>query len=213
MRNATRRLGLVVAVIGLVAGVAGQARAGIFLTMVSENTTGIYADSAFTGAPDEVYGSIGGQVVTYDVGAQGFLIRDGAGVDFSVYEVGFGVVEFAAIDVLVSLDGLSFTSVKASETTLVHIAGDQRLRSDDYGRSYDLGLSGLESARYIRIDGVGDLAAGSGPTGTAGFELDAVGAINVAAVPEPSTLISAATAGLMGLGYGLRRRRKAQLAA
>src|SRR3954462_7638566 len=110
MRGETKQIGLAVAVLGLVLGAAVPARAGIFLTTLSENTTVIYPDSVFTGAPNDVAGSIGGQIVTYDVGAQGLLVYDGRGVDFNVYEVDFGVVEFAAIDVLVSLDGLSFTS-------------------------------------------------------------------------------------------------------
>jgi len=37
--------------------------------------------------------------------------------------------------------------------------------------------------------------------------------LGIAAVPEPSTFVSAGIAGVMGLGYGWRRRRKAKLAA
>jgi acetyl esterase/lipase len=99
-----------------------------------------------------------------------------------VYEGIQGSIEFTRIDVLVSVNGVSFTSVKASERGAVRIPGDEALSSAFRARSYDLEGSGLASARYIRIDGLGDEAAGEGR----GFDLDAVGCHHLALCLPPA---------------------------
>ena len=100
----------------------------------------------------------------------------------------------------ISLDGLTFTDVTLSETSYVEIVGDAVHNNPAFTRSYDLGAMML--ARYIRIDGNGSGGAGS----ITDFDLDAIGAVNLAAVPLPAgmPLLLGALAVLTGL------RRKAR---
>jgi len=176
--------------------------ASFYPTVLSENTTG-YADSNFLGAPDDVFVGIGGKSVTYDFGLN--FVLNGSGLDFNVYEVDWGTSEFSLIDVLVSNDGSIFTSVKSSESALVRISGDTTHGNNSFGRSYDLGS--FSSVRYIKIDGTGTGNAGS----TSGFDLDGVGAHNVAEIQAPSAVPVPAALPLMlsGLGVlGFAARRK-----
>lgn len=177
---------------------AGAAQAGFFPTVLSGNTTG-FADSTFLGPPDDVFLGIGGKTVTYDFGVQAVVNRPGL-VDFNVYEVDYGAVEFAAITVWASPDGITFTNVSASAVAVVPIAGDEAHGSSSFARSYDLGA--LSTARYIMIDGNGDGAAG----GTNAFDLDAIGAHEVSPIPEPATT-ALMLAGLGALGLVARRRQ------
>lgn len=183
--------------LGLTA-VASAAQAGFFPTTLSGNTTGA-SDSIFVGAPDDNFLGIGGQIVTYDFGLQTVVNRPGL-VDFNVYEVDFGAVEFTSMTVSISNDGVTFTPVDASAVALVRITGDSVHSSNSFGRSYDLGA--FSTVRYIRIDGDGSGAAG----GTNGFDLDAIGAHEVTAVPEPETY-ALLLAGLGVVGLVARRRR------
>jgi hypothetical protein len=182
----------------LLAASLGQAQAqGSFPTVLIENSVGTN-DSVFLGAPDDVYLGLGREQVTYDFGDWLIVNRDNA-VDLNVYEVDFGSPEFSSMTVLVSQDGLTFTSLKASEAALVRIPGDNTWHTNaSFGRSYDLG--GLEWARYVRIDGLSN----TNPGGSNGFDLDAIGAHEVmAAVPEPGTWALM----LAGVGGLLMRRR------
>jgi hypothetical protein len=195
---------------GLVIGLsmatgASAMTVGLFPTILSGNTTG-YADSYFTGPPDDSFIGIGGQVVTYDFGAD--RVTDGVGQDFNVYEVDWGSPEFSSMSVSVSIDGTMFINVDATIKPVVRIFDDSKHGNDSYAKSYDLSGSGLSEVRYIRIDGDGTGAAG----GTSGFDLDAIGAINYkVATPVP---IPAAVwlfgSGLVGLA-GIRRKFKKQL--
>jgi hypothetical protein len=142
-----------------------------FPLSLSENATGA-ADDRFVGPPDDIYYGLGGQIVTYELDC-GF-IYDGPGLDITVYELDSGTPEFNLVDVLVSEDGVSFASVKATETTAVNIPGDEQHGSNNYARSYDLDGSGIILARFVRLDGSGSGSAGS----SAGFDLDAIGVIN-----------------------------------
>lgn len=142
-----------------------------FTNVLADNGTS-EEDFRFTGPPDDIYWGLGGQVVTFDFDCA--VIVDGAGPDFTIYEVDFGSAEFQLIDVLVSEDGLSFFSVRTSESAALNIPGDETHGSNGFARSYDLGPSGLKTARFIRLDGNGTGASGT----STGFDLDAVGLLN-----------------------------------
>ena len=173
--------------------------AGTFPTLLSGNTTGQSA-AIFLGAPDDRFVGLGADEVTYDFGINQVVNRAGL-LDINVYEVDFGGAEFGAMDILVSKDNITFTSIKASETSLVRTSGDSVHGNNSFGRSYDLGA--FDWVRYVRIDGKGSGRSG----GTNGFDLDAIGAHEVrAAIPEPGTwaLMLAGLAAVAGLA---RRRR------
>ena len=174
-----------------------------FPTQLLDNSTG-FADSLFVGAPDGANGNgtvnwtgIGGKVVTFDF-LDGLIIN-GTGGDFNVYEVDFGTQEFAAATYFVSQDGITFFDVSATQAAIVPVDNDPGHVSDSYARSFDIAGTGLDVVRYVRIDGNGSNAAGT----TAGFDLDAIGAVNfeVAAVPVPAAvwLFGSALAGIAGL--------------
>ena len=185
---------------------ANSAHAGFFPTTLAGNTTGI-PDATFLGAPDGTFVGIGGQSVTYDFGARVVLNRPGA-VDFNVYEVDWGGPESGSVDVLVSNDGINFTSVWANGIVLTsgnRIAGDGGHGNNDYAQSYDLGS--FASVRYIRIDGIGNGPAGGQVNDIVGFDLDAVGAHLVAAIPEPE-FWAMLLAGLGLLGLTARRGKR-----
>lgn len=185
------------ALLALVAATSAQAASG-FGTLLSQNET-TAANSVFLGAPDDTFFGIGGKQVTYDFGVGGVVNRAGA-VDFNVYEVDFGAVEFSSVTVLVSVDGIEFVSVNSSASSLVRITGDSVHGSNSFGRSFELGA--LASVRYIRLDGNGTGASGT----TNGFDLDAVGVHEVGVVPEPGTWVMM-FAGLAAVGAAARRRR------
>ncbi len=118
-------------------------------------------------------GQVTGQAVTFDF-EPGRLVINMPGPDLTVYENGGPA--FDLMDVLVSEHGQKFFSVKASETSMVRIPGDEMETDDTSGRSYDLSAAGLDAVRFVRIDGSGDAV----PDGTRdGFLLDAIGAIHL----------------------------------
>lgn len=198
---------IVLCFIALIMGLSFSAAAsamtvGLFPTTLSGNTTG-YADSLFTGPPDDDFIGIGGQVVTYDFGAD--RVIDAAGQDFNVYEVDWGGPEFGSMTVSVSIDGTTFINVDASIKPVVRIYDDSKHGNDDFAKSYDLSGSGLSEVRYIRIDGDGSGAAG----GTNAFDLDAIGAINyrvATPVPIPGAFFLLA-GGLLGIGVFKKKTR------
>jgi hypothetical protein len=140
--------------------------------------------SAFLGPPDGIFVGLGADAVTYDL--EPAKVADAPGQDFNVYEDDGGSsdgVEFKAIEVFVSADGITFSSVKSSEKWIsVRIAGDEHLKKAFFARSYDLAPSGLPFARYIRIQGTGTGPAG----GNNGFDLDAIGLIHYEACIPPA---------------------------
>ncbi|MGD8454083.1 MAG: LamG domain-containing protein [Phycisphaerae bacterium] len=143
-----------------------------FTTTVVENTT-TCADEIVAGPPDDSYCGLENNCVTlyFDCG----LIVDGEGPDLTVYEVDWGAMEFSLVDVLVSADGETFLSVKASESTAVAVPGDEAHDNPDFARSYDLAVVGLSEVQYVRVQGQ-NVESGNG------FDLDAVGAVNTAGI-------------------------------
>ena len=143
----------------------------MFPDSVSENTTR-FDRALFARAPDDQYEGIGVDHVTYDFGS--FRVIDRPGVDINVYELDTFGPEFNVIEVLVSVDGVTFTSIKATETALVRIPGDGAHGNDRFGRSYDLAGSGLAEVRFVKVQGTGTNGT-EGPN-RVGFDLDAIGA-------------------------------------
>ncbi|NOX57823.1 MAG: hypothetical protein GXP29_03070 [Planctomycetes bacterium] len=134
-----------------------------------------FPDHWFTGPPDNGGNGIGGQVVEFDFGDS--RIIDGPGRDFNVYADGQSIVshpELERIDVLVSIDGVNFVSVKSTIGAMVTIPGDEMQAASSHTRSFNLAGSGLSEVRFVRIEGNGDEPSGS----LSGYELDAIGAIH-----------------------------------
>lgn len=175
-----------------------QAAANNFPLILSENGTGA-SEAIFLGAPDGRHSGLGFAQVTYDFGDFQVVNRPGA-VDLNVYELSNSVAEFSLIDLLVSQDGLAFSSIKASESAAVDIPGDEDHGSRSFARSYDLG--GLSWVRYVRVDGLDPRA----PAVNIGFDLDAIGAHEVmAAVPEPGSW-AMLLGGMLALAWRRRPR-------
>jgi hypothetical protein len=188
------------------------AATAVFGSKLSQNTTGLAA-SLFLGAPDGDssnsgvnWAGIGGQILTFDF--ENIRIVNGVGGDFNIYEVDFGSPEFNFISVAVSEDGTNFFTLSnsaPSRVAMVPVDNDPGHINNSFALAYDIAASGFTAVRFVRIDGAGGGVAGN----AAGFDLDAIGAVNfeqVAAVPVPAAawLLSSALAGL-----GLARRRQA----
>ncbi|MFC1533492.1 hypothetical protein ACFL7M_09040, partial [Thermodesulfobacteriota bacterium] len=97
------------------------------------------------------------------------LVVDGAGADFTVYEVDGGAVEFGEISVQVSNNGTNWATLNPLPG--VRIEGDGQHSGGGFFKSYNLSGSGLSSARHIRIKGISGGSSG-------GFDLDAIGIIH-----------------------------------
>lgn len=145
---------------------------------LSQNTTREH-DLVFLGPPDAIGMGLAGQMVEYDF--DDLRVVDGPGPDFNVYELPVGTAEYDVIDVQVSLDGVTFVSVKSANTSVVRIPGDGAWPDQRFGVSYDLAGSGLKRVRYIRIDGDGNGLPGA----MVGFDLDAIAAVHLAPAGEP----------------------------
>ena len=146
-----------------------------FPALLSENTTG-HEDANYTGPPDDVWASIGENMVEYDFGNT--RVVDGEGPDLNVYEIASGRPDFATIDVMVSVDGAAFVSISDTVGAGAGVPGDGArehiYNEGPFTQAYDLAGSGLEYVRFVRIQGLPDPHGGDG----IGFELDAVGAIH-----------------------------------
>ncbi|MBP7147915.1 MAG: hypothetical protein KBD01_10250 [Acidobacteria bacterium] len=143
-----------------------------FPVTVVANTTG--GDSArFTGPPNDSGWGLGGQIVTLEWTCG--RIVDGPGPDLTIYETDSGTDEFEQVSVEVSLDGVTFQNVTGSMVAGVRIPGDATHGGILFRRSFDLAWAGMRQARFVRLDGAGT----GGGSSSAGFDLDAVGAIHV----------------------------------
>lgn len=207
MRNSGRFLVVSLASLAFAAA-AHAASVGYYPTALSVNTTGA-SDSRFTGAPDDQFYGLGGQVVTYDFGTTSIV--DGTGADFNVYEVDWGTLEFDQVQISVSNDGVTFFNVSSTYYPAVDLVGDDAHGDANFRRAYDLAdiaalaSNGISSIRYVRFDGTGTGAAGE----TTGFDLDAIGAVNFQSPPAAVPTPAAATAGMVLLGaFGLLRSRR-----
>lgn len=164
-------------------GLVPKPRWPSFPVAVDANDTG-HPDGAFTGPPDRAFGEMAaGSQVTFDFGFERrtWLVSNGDGPDLTLYEADkkeadhVNREEFASIDVLVSLDGQSFASIKHTEGHAIPVEGDADAGLDGFARSYD--LAGWELARYVRIEARRE-----------GFDLDGIAAVNYAWVPLPPAL-------------------------
>jgi hypothetical protein len=106
---------LLCTLVALAATGTGALAAPGFGPALSDNGTGV-TDGTFLGAPDGNFAGLGSQSLTYSFGDNLIVNRPGA-VDLNVYEVDFGGPEFEFLEVLVSTDGVSFSSVKVSMST------------------------------------------------------------------------------------------------
>lgn len=169
--------------------------AGLYPALISEtDITGLDL-SYFLGPPDDYYYGLGAQHVTFDFGAP--VVINGAGPDLNVYEVDNGAVEFDAVDVLVSADGVTFFNIDSTWGAAVDLLEDDAHGNSGFRRSFDLGVSGLSAVRYVKIQGTGNGAAG----GNNDFDLDAIGIVNFVPSPGTGALIGCASF------VALRRRR------
>ena len=251
-----RRIGLAVAVLGLVTGTAGPARAGITLVfagmidaVASDNGVafgGIARGDAFTGA------------ITFDDAA----IPTASSTTAATYTTGLGLsVHLDVSGVILDYSRSLLLYQNKTETATIrdnyadHIYdptagpyGTYRPAATD-SASFLLsstsdriagGLRSYQNYEAFSLDlkstllgGVNDALASTSLAGfnpvlssfqTAGFSFYSLTGVNsdsrvlsgsitslslATAVPEPSTLVSASIAGVMGLGIAWRRRRKA----
>lgn len=173
MTGPWRMLAAVVVSLVALAPIPALAISASFPGVLLDNTTGQDA-SVFTGSPVESgfggvdYAGIHGAVVTFrfDASATPIEILNGSGSDFNIYEADGGTEEFDSMDVLVSYDGSTFVTVKATEAGGIDVDNDNRTMMT-YVKSYDVGVAlttlGASSIRYVRVDGDGDTLPHSCP--------------------------------------------------
>ncbi len=191
MKKATKRIGLTVAVLGLMAGAAGRAEAGLITFTYS-------GPSVFPGQPGNTTG--GGS--------------------------------FSFTDSPTSLAMADLTSFRYVQTVIATFGGTQQQSTFTFGLadlitfSATLRSGGVPTSLALRtrpIPGANPafvpetfVVNSLGTNGAATFNITGqpltLGSVTATPVPEPSTIVSASIAGLMGLGYDWRRR-KAKLAA
>ncbi len=192
MRRMTERFGLAVVVLSLL---AGRANAGPNLVLNGDFHTGDFTDwslsgntgftSVTTGGPSGHYAALG------PIGSDGFLMQqnlattvgDNYSFSFLLESDGETPNDFSA-----SLAGqtvFSQTNIPQQPFTLhtFTVTATGTSSTISFAFRNDPGFLGLTDISVTDL----------GPS--------------VAPVPEPSTLVSASIAGLMGLGYAWRRRR------
>ena len=135
---------------------------------LADNPAG-FSEVDITGDADGFAASLGNALVTYDF--EPATVVNGNGADLRLHALDSGGAPFADVDVLVSEDGVSFISIKASE-----VAGTPDAEGL-VSATYDAASSGLAAIRFVRIQGTSTSLPGEG-----GFRLDSLEAIN--AVPS-----------------------------
>lgn len=209
MTNATRRIGLALAVLGLVVGAAGRARAGLLINTDSHSTTGSSTNFMSPGSGIGTTFAVGQDITLTNIasfadpigtGAIKFVILDHA-THALLYESGSKA--FSGGNTWYTSDSFSFTLLAGKSYDIGALANiDAGWRSDQATES----ANGLTSTAEVRMGNY----SGISPTISTHF-VGRSSAIQlfgeVAAVPEPSTLVSAGIAAVLALGYGYRTRR------
>jgi hypothetical protein len=211
MMSIMRRIGLAVAVVGLVAGATGQSIAGVVLytdrAAFAAASTGVqtidFEGLTSPGAATSYDSSLTTSGVTFtDSSSRLFVIA-------SDFDPGFDFGSGAYLQSNFG-DGTIDIALPANVTAFGADFGE----FDQYtvsvalstGQIYDFETPGNNSYTFRGF--TSDTAIASVSFTSPGFAptLDNV-SFGAAAVPEPSTLISGGIAALFGLGYGWRRRK------
>jgi PEP-CTERM motif len=215
MRHVTRRIGLAVAVLGLVIG-AAPARAGFVFTdraaFLADVQPGYYLED-FNGLPGNTdlgpSVSFSGGGFSYDATNPNDLFTTpsiAGDVALSTFDSGQSIT--------ITFTGAPVTAVGGnifgSDISGIYTPGAITMQLDD-GESITLPNPDPTSfAGFITsspIVSVSIFPEGFNSAYWATLDNLIVGQAAVTAVPEPSSLISAGIAGVLGLGYGWRRRR------
>ncbi len=190
MQMITRRIRLAVAMLGLVAGISGQARAGVNLVLNGGFETGDFSDWTL--------GGNGGFIsITQDAHTGNFAASFGAVGSPTLLSQSQDLATTAGRDYEISFwlknQGGPTNAFTASfgGTSLISLVNQQASPYTEY-RFIATATSNLTSLQFgFRQD-------------PSFWHFDDVVVTEV--VPEPATVVSASIAGLIGLGYARRRR-------
>ncbi len=212
MKNATRRFGMVAALLGLMVGAAGQARAGQvlgvdFASNGGQNSTSIWSLGYQFRADQQVSVT---ELGTFDYDHNGFSQSQQVGL----WTLGGTLLASTFVGNSDTLEGnWRFHSI--GPVTLQ--AGQEYVVASQGGEGYTYGTSGFtvapqityEGSRYHYLDSTSNtpLYFPEVHNGINGYFGGNVKFGDAAPVPEPSTIVSAGIAGMMGLGYAWRRRK------
>lgn len=124
-----------------------------------------------------------------------FLINE-PGNDIRIFTTSHSIFNEPA-EISASLDGINFTSLGILDQNRPSTFVADGPGYSIYYEEFDLETGGIGTARYVKV---ADLAGGFVAT-----DLDAIAALNSAAVPEPATVLLFASG---SLGMWLRRKKK-----
>lgn len=149
-------------------------------------------------SPEEILSiGIGGEII---VGFKDYIIKDGEGIDFIIFENAFinpinqGIFAEPA-KVSVSFDGINYTDFPFDSTSLIGLAGitptNGKVDVSKYpacgGDGFDLATIGLDKIKYIKIKDVSEIIFTLSEDSkyynpkelVSGFDLDAVAGLNL----------------------------------
>lgn len=194
MTSMMRRFGLAAVVVVLLAGATGQAEAGLMIgSPVNGSLTFGPSSNEFSPATATIQDP--GVEFTYTPLFEAFLIADLA-------------ADTLTLNTSITKTGILVAPAGTYEFTGLQVAGGGGITGLSQVAGATLPVTSFSfTASSIRVE-VGSYTVGAPGSLSATFAIQTA----VAAVPEPSTLISGGIACLFGLGYGWRRR-KAKLAA